>query len=433
VEPGLYVTFFTAGEAFDKELPPVGPLEHVVLRDRSLVAERREVQHGADFGGALWLEAEHELQRALGVEPGGVRRPDLRIGAPEGVYLRFVTFGESARDPLPELGPYAVVVIGADGVEADGDRLAARGTTRNTWELTGAGGTAFVGMARPDVAFRTRSTTYHPQVPRFGARPAPQPTARAHGPAAPLASAPTRPETKAPPMAAVAATVAPPRPARVEVAPAVAMTPTRAATGVAEPPVASLRERIGTESAPTVLRARQRGRAPLEFAGALWRLRFVVIAVLLVLIGVFSVPAVRSFFDGSRPTWTTVGANTNVNATDWTYSLGITRRVSRLGQAQARGTYYVVQIAATNRSRAGAEVQPSNFTLVAENGTQYVAQPSASSVYSSQNNLDSPYLWPREFPVGRQVVVALIFDVDPAVTGGELAMLDVPGTRIRLS
>jgi hypothetical protein len=53
-------------------------------------------------------------------------------------------------------------------------------------------------------------------------------------------------------------------------------------------------------------------------------------------------------------------------------------------------------------------------------------------VYSSDTNLDSPYLWPREFPVGRQVVVPLVFDVDPSIEGAQLVMLDVPGTRIRL-
>src|SRR3989475_9838549 len=174
----------------DGELPPVGPLEHVVVRGQSLMADRKD--GGADlFGsGERWIEAEHELRRATGVEPGGTKRPELRIAGPEGVYLRFVSLGEAAdHDAVPELGPYAVVVIGRRGVEADGDQLATRtGTNQNLWELTGVGGSAFIGVIRPDIAFRTRSTTYHPEIKPFraGAKPAPsRPTTPSRPAAAP--------------------------------------------------------------------------------------------------------------------------------------------------------------------------------------------------------------------------------------------------------
>src|SRR4051812_29163823 len=107
------------------ELPPVGPLEHVVVRGQSLIANRKGGDADVFGGGLRWIEAEQELRRATGQEPGGTTRSDLRIAAPEGVYLRFVSFGDGAGDDaLPELGPYAVVVVGRRGVEADGDPLA---------------------------------------------------------------------------------------------------------------------------------------------------------------------------------------------------------------------------------------------------------------------------------------------------------------------
>src|SRR5206468_7722003 len=114
-----------------------------------------------------------------------------------GVYLRFVSFGDAAEDdPVPELGPYAVVVVGRRDVEADGDPLAMRtGSRRNLWELTGVGGTAYVGVIRPDIAFRTRSTTYHPEIkpfrPRSQAAPAPS---RPPVAASQSVLAPSRPE-----------------------------------------------------------------------------------------------------------------------------------------------------------------------------------------------------------------------------------------------
>ena len=106
MEPGLYLTFFNEGEPFDAELPPVGPLEHVVVRDGSLVADRKDSQE-ADHcaAGGRWIEAESELRRATGREPGAAKRSGLRIAAPEGLVLRFVSFGVAAeQDTVPELG-----------------------------------------------------------------------------------------------------------------------------------------------------------------------------------------------------------------------------------------------------------------------------------------------------------------------------------------
>jgi len=402
VDPGLYVTFFTEGEPMDGELPPVGPLEHVVVRDGALIADLKDGGWSDVFGaGPRWTEAKHEFRRATGMEAGGANRPDLRIGGPEGVYLRFVSFGEAAEhDPIPELGPYAVVVVGRNSVEADGDPLATRmGTTKNLWELTGVGGSAFLGVIRPDVAFRTRSTTYHREIKPF------RPGAPA-GTAAPTLPAPA------------------PAPARV-VQPARPQRPP-------EDPGLTLRDRVGSK--PTTTRSSYKVAEPeqREWGGAAWRLRYLIIGALLVLIGVFSVPSVRSLLGGGGPTAEAVAAGTAVSSPGWTYNVGSVRRVARIGASQARGTYIVVQIAATNRGPGAAQVSPSNFTLVAASGEQYAAQPTTSGVYSSAANPDSSYLWPADFPVGRAVVVPLIFEVNATTSGAQLVIVDLPTTRIRL-
>lgn len=403
MEPGLYLTFFTDGESFEAELPPVGPLEHVVVRDRSLLADRKDGQEADPFGGAgRWIEAESELRRATGREPGGAKRSDLRIAAPEGVYLRFVSFGEAAEhDPIPELGPYAVVVVGKRGVEADGDPLATRsGSNGNLWELTGVGGSAFVGVVRPDIAFRTRSTAYHPEINKFraGAQPAAAP------------SLPVRP-----------------------VAPPAAPSPAPAPARLQEDAGQTLRDRIGSEpSSSRGYMAAAEDVDQREWGGAAWRLRFLIIGALVVLIGVFSVPSIRSALSGGGPTQATVGVGTAVTSPEWTYNVGSVRRMTRIGGSQPRGTYLVVQVGVTNRDRAGVQLQPSNFTLAAEGGEQYAASSTTSGVYSGDANPDSAYIWPAEFPVGRQVVVPLIFDVNPSISGTHLAFFDVPTTRVRL-
>jgi len=402
VEPGLYLTFFTEGEPMDGELPPVGPLEHVVVRDRSLMADLKDGGWSDIFGaGPRWTEAKHELQRATGREPGGAKRPDLRIGGPEGVYLRFVSFGEAAEhDPIPELGPYAVVVVGQNGVEADGDPLATRmGTTKHLWELTGVGGSAFVGVIRPDIAFRTRSTTYHPEIKPFRPGAPTRAAAPSHAPAAPV------PKRVA-------------EPARTQRQP--------------EDPGLTLRERVGWK--PTTARSSYAVPEPerREWGGAAWRLRYLIIAALVILIGVFSVPSIRSLLNGGGPTSETVAPGTAISSPGWTYNVGSVRRVARIGASQARGTYMVVQIAVTNRGPGAAQVSPSNFTLVAASGEQYAAQPTTSGVYSSAANPDSSYMWPADFPVGRPVVVPLVFEVNATTSGAQLVILDVPTTRIRL-
>jgi hypothetical protein len=161
-------------------------------------------------------------------------------------------------------------------------------------------------------------------------------------------------------------------------------------------------------------------------------LRYLIIAALVVLLAVFSVPSIRSVLTGGSPTTATVGIGTSIAAPAWAYNVGSVRRLTTIGTAQARGTYLVVQVAATNRSSAGAQLQPSNFSLITASGEQYAAQPTTSGVYSSAQNSESSYMWPSNFPVGRAVVVPLIFEVNPSVTGTQLVIYDVPATRVRL-
>lgn len=443
MEPGLYVTFFNEGESFNKELPPIGPLEHVVVRDGSLIADRRDGDR-ADFdGGGSWIEAEYEFQRATGREPGGARRADLRIVAPQGVYLRFVSFGAAAEhDPVPELGPYAVIVIGRRAVEADGDPLALRiGTNQNLWELTEVGGSALVGQIRPDIAFRTRSTRYHPEIKPFRS---PQPAAALEHPAKPHNPALDAPDAVAPKLPAkplalahhAASAPANQRPAKPHSpAPHPAAAPAPApATRQTEAAAISLRDRIRTDqSARPDYAVASPVREGRDFLGALWRLRFFVIAALIVVVAVLSVPSALTLLTGRSPSGpATVSVNTSLTSPDWTYRVGSVRRVARIGSAQARGTYLVVQVAATNRKGAGAQILPSHFSLVAANGDEYRALATTSGVYSSAENLTSSYAWPTEFRAGRSVVLPIVFELSPSVTGTQLVILDVPSTRIRL-
>jgi hypothetical protein len=346
------------------------------------------------------------------------------------VYLRFVSFGsEAEHDPIPELGPYAVVVITKSDVEADGDRIANRtGGGHKLWKLTHVGGSALTGTLRPDIAFRTRSTAYHPQIKPF------RPARHSVPVAAPAAAVPMRPATPT-----VRPAAPPPRAEPDIPRPVAPSPPPRAAAVVAPPPrpidpvVPTLRARLGQEpiTARSGAVAAGRGRAR-EWGGALWQLRFVVLAALVLLVAAFSVPSVRSLFAGGTPAGSTVGIGTPLTSPNWTYSVGSVRRIAKIGNAQARGIYLVVQVATTNRGPAGAQLQPSTFSVAGADGQVYSAESAGSGVYSGAENPNSSYRWPSEFPVGRSVVAALIFDVPPSTSGAQLVIPDVPTTRIRL-
>ena len=194
MEPGLYVTFFTKDEPASRELPPVGPLDNVVLRQHVLLAERRSVQQAQELGVAIdrWLEAELEIQRAMGAEPGGTKRSERRFSARDGVYLRFAVFGDAhERDVVRELGPFAVVVVGPHSIEADGMTLATRSSSElAAWELAKGAGDETAGLHKPDVALRTSNMTYHSSITPAAPRVQQTQTLTAPAPAPPRALVP---------------------------------------------------------------------------------------------------------------------------------------------------------------------------------------------------------------------------------------------------
>ena len=150
------------------------------------------------------------MQRATGEEPGGTKRSEKRISARDGVFLRFAVFGDAhERDVVPELGPFASVVIGPGSVEADGRTLATRvASDLAPWQLTSGAGDELDGMHKPDIAFRTASTSYHPSITPVTAQPPraeasvvapPAPLIAAPAPAAPVPTIPSEPAFAIPP------------------------------------------------------------------------------------------------------------------------------------------------------------------------------------------------------------------------------------------
>ncbi len=466
MESGIYVTFFEAGEPFERELPPVGPFDHLVVRHRQLVADRAAAQQAPEIGAdiARWLEAELELQRALGEEPGGTKRSEIRVTARDGVFLRFAVFGEPReRDLAPELGPFAVVVVGRRGVEADGQPLATRQQSELApWELTSGAGDALVGLHKPDIAFRSAATGYHPQITPLQARghvvevePPPQP-AYTPPPPVPAYTPPHRPAAQpyVPPVSSYPPPVdEPPALTPSDLALIERMERERAEETLRARIQDEERRRLGvdeTDDAATTWAMRYRPQASnidegiesgvaaegLDLRGMLWRLRFAIIGVLLVGVGAYGFTVIRSGGTAAVPGQQqiqTIGIAQKVTGTRWDYVVNGVQRTPTAGSSQARGTYYIVRIGVTNKGAEGAQLSPSDFVLIDASGAEYRAESVGGGAYYSPSNTGSQYIWPQSFAVGKTASVSVVFDVSAGLGRGNLLSIsELPRVRVRL-
>ncbi len=152
-ETGVYLQFYDDGEHLDKELPPLGPFELLIIRHNRIIGDRELVEHDMMGVGSVerWLEAELELRRALGDEPGGVRRSHMRIRAPRGdIIVRFYDYGGDEPPKGPELGPFYALTIGKREVRADDKLLAIRSTDMSPWTLTDQVRPGIAGINKAD-------------------------------------------------------------------------------------------------------------------------------------------------------------------------------------------------------------------------------------------------------------------------------------------
>jgi hypothetical protein len=219
-ETGVYVQFFDDGESADKSLPPLGPFELLIVRHNRIIGDREQVEHDAHDMTAhgsveRWLEAELELRRALGDEPGGARRNHMRIRAPRGdIIVRFYDYTGDEPPKVPELGPFYALTVGKREVRADDKLLAIRSTDMSPWTLTDQVRPGIAGINKSD--FSVFSLSARDPVATTVTAPAVAPQI-APPPAPPVIAAPSgRIEPAAPPVPIVATEVAP------EVAPGLA-------------------------------------------------------------------------------------------------------------------------------------------------------------------------------------------------------------------
>jgi hypothetical protein len=199
-DQGVYLQFFDEDEASDRALPLLGPFELLIVRHNRLIGDREAVSHDTLGVGSVerWLEAELELRRALGDEPGGVRRSHMRFRAALGdIIVRFYDYAGDEAPKVPELGPFYSLVVGKREVRADDKLVAIRSTDVSPWTLTDAVRPGIAGINKSDFSVFALSAR--------DVRPAPRPQPPVVEPPAAPVIAPLPEVSEPPPPAPVAA------------------------------------------------------------------------------------------------------------------------------------------------------------------------------------------------------------------------------------
>ena len=181
---GVYLAFDGGPDASGPGGPGIGPYEEIVLRGARAVGERTGFGKVIALRSAAgsWRDAESSSSGSDQLDNG---EGHLRITGGDGdVLLRF-SDDEVVGAAVPDIGPFAAVVIGAYDVRGDGETLAVRVSRISPWLLTDRAGAGFQGAMKEALVFIATGRNQPRQPRQVAATPIPPPAEPA--PAAPTA------------------------------------------------------------------------------------------------------------------------------------------------------------------------------------------------------------------------------------------------------
>ncbi|HLZ47173.1 MAG TPA: hypothetical protein VKR80_00815 [Candidatus Limnocylindria bacterium] len=469
-ETGVYLQFYDEGESVEKELPPLGPFELLIIRHNRIIGDREQVEHDLMGLGSVerWLEAELELRRALGDEPGGVRRSYMRIRAPRGdIIVRFYDYAGDEPPKVPELGPFYALTIGKREVRADDKLLAIRATDMSPWTLTDAVRPGIAGINKAD--FSVFSLSVREPHPATAAPPAPASNRQEPVPPAATVVMPVAPEPAPLPQEAFIERrkvqreiyVARPEPKQQE-----SLTPAdvnlilrvdklkqqelaeqlmierlrkeqRASPELALRPGAP--ETTPMRFQPPVRERELVGTAEVEEEGEqsfsagilqlLWSGRLVIVTALLILAGVsaYGYLKPRALTANEPPPLTFAAMGQKIAGPGWTYQVTSVERAPRLGTVPPQtGGYLIVHVTVQRTDQSVPPLETSEFQLIDANGARSFALAAGSEVYQGTG-----LVWATKYADNAFVQDHLAFDVSP--TAKDLILLiRSPNVEVRL-
>jgi hypothetical protein len=194
---GVYLAFEGGPDASGPAGIGIGPYDEIVLRGARAVGERDGFGKVIALRSAAgsWRDAESSSSGSDQVDTG---RGDLRVGAGSGgVVVRFSDDEGAGHRAIPDLGPFASVLVGTHVVRGDDETLAVRVSPTSPWQLTDRAGAGFQGAMKEALVLLATGATPATQprqiVAATDTRPSPPVPAPAAVPIAPVQAAEPEP------------------------------------------------------------------------------------------------------------------------------------------------------------------------------------------------------------------------------------------------
>jgi hypothetical protein len=171
---GVYLAFDGGPDASRPGGAGIGPYDEIVLRGARAVGDRGGLGKVIALRSAAgsWRDAESSSSESDQVERG---RGELRISAGEGaVLVRFSADEVAGHTVVPDLGPFAAVVVGTHVVRADEETLAVRVSRISPWQLTDRAGSGFQGALKEALIFVATGHSASSQPRKAAATPQPR-------------------------------------------------------------------------------------------------------------------------------------------------------------------------------------------------------------------------------------------------------------------
>jgi hypothetical protein len=178
--PGVYLAFDGGPDGSSSDDPGIGPYEEIVLRGARAVGERAGLGRiiALRSSAGRWRDAETESSSADS-DQIGTGRGGLRVSADSGeVIVRFSDDEVAGSASVPDLGPFAVVVVGTYELRGDDETLAVRVSRISPWQLTERAGSSFQGALKDALSFvangRSAASPARPTATTSAPRPRPE-------------------------------------------------------------------------------------------------------------------------------------------------------------------------------------------------------------------------------------------------------------------
>ena len=150
---GVYLAFDGGPDASVPGGTGIGPYDEIVLRGARAVGERGGFGKVVALRSAAgsWRDADSSSSGRDQAETG---RGDLRIsGGGSQVLVRFSDDEVAGQAAVPDLGPFAAVVVGTHELRGDEETLAVRVSRISPWQLTDRAGAGFQGATKEALVF----------------------------------------------------------------------------------------------------------------------------------------------------------------------------------------------------------------------------------------------------------------------------------------